>query len=309
MPDESLEPVKNITPVEKIKKVTAKQIVVGAVGLLVLVGGLGLAVILVRQRQIFREKAYTLINYPNDTCNLVRVGITEQTPCTRLNINGPGQNNITNYTVIYTITNITAQSHTVTYYKNSNFCTEPYGVMSGENLGCWAALEGETVSVTLQPEEVTTIPISRSSPSGQSCGSIQTDLRIDAVDGNPDCKSNYTPGAPIAASVCQTGNVCVEVSGQCLNIKAFDTSWNPLSASQLLTLKVGDAIRFTVAGQATAGTFDKARFTINGTLRPEVTQTRPGSDPTEFYDEYTIPPGVTSFTITAEVHHSTLGWF
>jgi len=69
---------------------------------------------------------------------------------------------------------------------------------------------------------------------------------------------------------------------------------------------VGDTVRFTVAGQASSGSFDKARFKINGVQRPEVTGKRPATE--EYYDEYTIPAGITTFTINAQIHHATLGW-
>ncbi|MGB6838774.1 MAG: hypothetical protein WBD86_02415 [Microgenomates group bacterium] len=95
------------------------------------------------------------------------------------------------------------------------------------------------------------------------------------------------------------------ITASCLDIKAFDTEWNRIT--NLSTLKAGDVVRFTVSGSASSGSFDKARFIINSATRPEVTVKRPGTE--EFYDEYTIPEDVTSFTINAQVHHSTLGWF
>jgi len=99
------------------------------------------------------------------------------------------------------------------------------------------------------------------------------------------------------------------ISAQCLNIQAFDTDWNKLSSADLSNLKPGDTVRFTVAGTTTSGTIDKARFTINGVQRLEVTQKRPGTQ--EFYDEYTLPEGITSFSINAQLHHSdpSIGWF
>jgi len=103
--------------------------------------------------------------------------------------------------------------------------------------------------------------------------------------------STGTPGGPTA---------------QCLNIKAFDVNWALLTSEQLKALKAGDKVRFTVGGTASSGSFDKAKFKINGVDRPEVAAKRPDSN--EFYDEYTIPEGVTTFTINAQIHHTTLGW-
>ncbi len=96
------------------------------------------------------------------------------------------------------------------------------------------------------------------------------------------------------------------ITAQCLNVKAFNANFVQLTPTQLTQLKAGDKVRFTVGGQATGGSFQKARFTVNGTLRPEVTGKRPGTE--EFFDEFTIPAGVTSFSISAQIFHSSLGW-
>ena len=96
------------------------------------------------------------------------------------------------------------------------------------------------------------------------------------------------------------------IGAACHNVTAYDSEWNLLSGFDLSSLNAGDVVRFVVGGDTDSGFFDKARFTINGTLRPEVTSKRPGTE--EFYDEYIIPAGVTSFTVDAQIHHSSLGW-
>lgn len=101
--------------------------------------------------------------------------------------------------------------------------------------------------------------------------------------------------------------VSQQITGQCLNIQAYDTEWNVLTVNDLVLLSPGDTVRFTVAGSTTGGNFDKARFTINGQARAEVTQKRPGTE--QFYDEYTIPEGATGLAVSAQVHHSSLNWF
>ena len=97
-----------------------------------------------------------------------------------------------------------------------------------------------------------------------------------------------------------------ELSAQCLNVKAYDTNWTELKSEDLAKLKAGDKVRFTVAGQASSGNFDKARFKINGVQRPEVTGKKPATE--EYFDEYTIPEGITTFSISAQIHHTTLDW-
>jgi len=90
-------------------------------------------------------------------------------------------------------------------------------------------------------------------------------------------------------------------------VKAYNTSWVQLTQEQLNNLSAGDKVRFTVSGSTTEGTFDKARFTINGSQKDPVSTKKPGTE--EFYYEYEIPSGETSFTVDAEIHHSSLGWF
>ncbi|OGM18374.1 hypothetical protein A2686_04435 [Candidatus Woesebacteria bacterium RIFCSPHIGHO2_01_FULL_38_10] len=97
-----------------------------------------------------------------------------------------------------------------------------------------------------------------------------------------------------------------EIGAGCHNVKAFDNNWNELTSSQLSQLKTGDSIRFTIGGTTDQGAFDKARFKINGVVRPEVSNKKPASD--EFYDEFIIPEGTESFTVEAQINHSQLGW-
>ena len=96
-------------------------------------------------------------------------------------------------------------------------------------------------------------------------------------------------------------------TAQCLDVKAYNTSWTQLTVAQLSQLRAGDRVRFTVAGTSVGGgSIDRARFRINGVTRPEVTQKKPGTE--EYYDEYIIPSGTTTFSIHAQIHHTTLGW-
>ncbi len=96
-------------------------------------------------------------------------------------------------------------------------------------------------------------------------------------------------------------------SGQCLTVRIYDTSWNELNTAARTALKPGDIIRVTVAGSASQGAIDQARFTFNNSLRLPVTQKKPNTQ--EFYDEITIPAGTTSIRIEGEIHHPDLGWF
>lgn len=178
-------------------------------------------------------------------------------------------------------------------------------------------------------------PPASSPPGGGLCGSsCSSDSQC--TDGsicfqnkciNPECKRN--PGAcdltrctavvaceqtdcRIAGSVCESQGTCNQSTGvcdcgvaataQCVEIKAYDANWVLLTAQDLTLLKPGDVVRFTVAGTATSGAFDQARFTVNGTQRTPVTTKKPGST-TEFFDAYTVLAGDTGLTVSAQVHH------
>ena len=92
----------------------------------------------------------------------------------------------------------------------------------------------------------------------------------------------------------------------CSGLKAYDSGWTELSSAQLSGLKAGNNINFCVAGTASSGSFDMGRFTINGVVQAQTTTKRPSSN--DFCQAYTIPAGVTTFNITAQIHHVTLGW-
>lgn len=101
---------------------------------------------------------------------------------------------------------------------------------------------------------------------------------------------------------CSGREECKILEALCRRIEAYDAEWNQLSNTQLAKLEPGNIVRFAAKGRTDDGKFDKARFTINGTLMPEVTTIKPESGDL-FYYEYTIPEGVKNFEIIAEVHH------
>ncbi len=93
----------------------------------------------------------------------------------------------------------------------------------------------------------------------------------------------------------------------CAVINTYSEDWTLLSTTDRASLTAGTAINFCVAGAAPSGTFDMARFTINGNLQPDTTALRPES--TDICQSFTIPENTETFTVSAQIHHSTLGWF
>jgi len=99
----------------------------------------------------------------------------------------------------------------------------------------------------------------------------------------------------------------VAVAPYCAAITTYDSEWVLISASSRGSITAGSVVNFCVSGATPGGTFDKARFTINGILQAETTTVRPNS--TDFCKTYTIPSGTATFNVSAQIHHATLGWF
>ncbi len=97
---------------------------------------------------------------------------------------------------------------------------------------------------------------------------------------------------------------------ECSDVIAYDTNWNLLSHNDLTKVKTGDKTRFSVHGinsVPATGTFEAAKFVINGVSSPEITDKRPGTE--QFYYEYIVPADVNDFEIAAQIKHSERGWF
>ena len=108
------------------------------------------------------------------------------------------------------------------------------------------------------------------------------------------CGTNTPPPTPAPTAFCQ-------------NVKAYSgANFVLLTPESISMIQEGDPLHFCVTGSATGGSFDKAKFTINEVVQPETTLIRPGS--TDFCQSYTVPAGVTTFNVTAQIHHITLGW-
>lgn len=97
-----------------------------------------------------------------------------------------------------------------------------------------------------------------------------------------------------------------QISAVCNEVKIYDIDWNLLTSSELSDLNTGDVIKFAVSGTTNDGSFDKARFSINGAGPLETSTKRTGTE--EYYIEYTIPSGVVDFGVSVQVHHSSLDW-
>jgi hypothetical protein len=320
------------------KKPVGKKMIATILGILVLVGGIGAGVILVQNQQDIREKADTDVCIYNSDCDVGKIcqnNACVDGPSECLTVGAYGCNSTTNCCSGLECTNrkcvdedeeepiptTCTSSSKVTRTGNDaggNNATE-FKVTQAQLVACHAACPSAYLVVyRYECDRVTNLSggcndngvlvKSHAQPGNEwsirniTCGSVQMDVGcfdLSRAYGSLSFAS-YSDNQP-----CDPEPSVPGISCSCLNIKAFDDEWNEIT--NLSSLVVGDVVRFTVAGTATSGSIDKARFTINESLGAEITAKRPGTD--EFFVEYTIPEGVSSFTINAEIHHATVGWF
>ena len=332
-----------VTPVGKPKKFGGKKVIATILGLLVLVGGLGAGTILVRQQQDIREKAATLkackvcsasgacVNQtppcspdlnkcelssdcpkptatpkpPTPTSGPKLCGYCSGETCVKC---GPNDNSVGDCasnsdckappppptsTPQPTTPPGPAPNSCTIIKRDSNAGTFPgYCDRSAPNTpSCTDKNEGSSCTITAQCGGGTGTCVIINGGLGAN-----TECQCQKGAAPPPTKTPTPPPPPPGGGP----------TAQCLNVKAYDTNWTELKSEDLAKLKSGDKVRFTVGGTTTGGSFDKARFKINGVQRPEVTGKRPTTE--EYFDEYTIPEAITTFTINAQIHHTTLGW-
>lgn len=319
IPDEtedtgSAAPNADIPPIissdEKPKKKFGGKTIATILGILILVGGVGTGVILVKQQQDIREKAMveegTSIGVTGTPIAVGVAGIGTPKP-TAVGVAGVGEATKTPY--------CSALNYKDCYYgctpdvnggtckpkpaTPATTCPADKKLVNGVCKGC------EDVGGKCYGETTDTLPEGGCTPLADyhfTCSSGRVCLKCVGTSGS----TGSTGSTSTTTTTTTPTNPPSTASVSCLNVKAYDTSWNPLTASNLSILKTGDKVRFTVTGTATSGTFDKAKFTINSVAQPETTSKKPSSG--EFYTEYTIPSGITSFTISAQIHHTTKGW-
>ena len=329
------------TPPPK-KKFGGRKFVATILGLLVLVGGLGAGIILVQQQQDIRERAASscyqdCINDGN-TPSECRAACPITTPTPTLTPTATRAPTPPTPTTTPTQTPSPPASSCIanakcigpgesccsgkSYFDSSCFLTEtrcgtkPGGTPTPTPT---PTSGGVNICALSQRDPTSQGYCDRSAPNTQNCtdkkegsscnivaqcgGGTGTCVVINQGGANSECQCQKGVSAPAPTLTPPPGGGVV---AQCLNIRAFDTNWTELTTAQLPQLKAGDKVRFAVGGTASGGSFDKAKFKINGVERAEVTGKRPDSQ--EFFDEYTIPAGVTTFTINAQIHHASLGW-
>ena len=202
--------------------------------------------------------------------------------------------------------------NTQTWDPSQNRCVDATSACPQNN--CYTTFDHATGGACVNDEYCYTEVQDRicSKPAGKTCNECGWNGASSAEDtispAGPKCIIDFIENRLCEPKDCSGGGTPPPSgpTAQCQNVKAYSTTWSPLSAVQLSGLKATDQVNFCVAGVTTQGTFDKARFTINGALQAETTTKRPSSN--DFCQLYTIPAATTSFSVTAQIHHATLGW-
>lgn len=290
------------------KKFAGGKVIATILGLFLLVGGLGAGIVLVDQNQNIEEKAGSCSpgcgpGYQCDGGGL----------CIPRNGNGPA---IAPGTNPYTWNDwqddqqaptggsgAANQGSGICSCMNSNGVNAGYGSCSGSSCDCgsnqvknnFCNTSGGVPAGATQADINERCLFLSGQSAGSTCGTRGTACSAEFAS---DCSNwNQPEGTPPSTN---------SITAQCQNVKAYDEAWTLLTGIQLSQLGVGDSVNFCVTGSATGGSFNKARFTINGALQAETTTVRPSS--TDFCQSYVIPAAVTSFNVSAQINHVTLGW-
>lgn len=292
----------NITPITDNPQPPKKKkgkILLTILGIFLLIGAVGAGVILVGQKQLFQQKASTVDCgvRPDGTpwecnldieaccpsgCKLISEGGCGETSTTkRCSANSEYDRNFPEFSC-------------VNQYEGYTYCSPISGTDQGYIRVCEAKYNNGQGPDSPQQSDGTYF-----------CSNRITSTACDNVHATPTPRPPDETPTPTPI-ITPTPTPTPGLNAACTSVKAYDATWNLLTSTQLSALTAGDVIGFTVSGTP-ADQIDKAKFTINGVVGSEITTKKPGTN--EYYTEYTIPAGVTSFTVTAQIHHLTLGWF
>lgn len=313
-----------VTPSSPKKKFGGGKIIATILGFLVLAGGIAGGVILTQQNQDVRERAggggcqESGCGSSGLTCNEStgkcmcgsRIGCPDGQTCKSNQCKGDSPDDCTATNPDRcggSCTNVKSDDNNCgncgTKCATGQSCKDGRCLISnppGAPIGC----SGITTSC---PEGWTQVsePASGSqaycNAQGQQCKNYRVECKING--GTTHC---FLREEAQCGGTCGGQETPPPPTAQCQNVKAYSTTWAPLTATQLSQLKATNQVNFCVAGTTTQGTFDKGKFTINGVAQAETTTQRPGS--TDFCQLYTIPAGTNTFNISAQIHHPTLGW-
>jgi hypothetical protein len=317
----------NIPPVVTVSKEGGKSksgnkmvIIAAIIGTLILVGGVVVGVVLIRRQQDIRREAEGSFNQcegpwgpiPCGSCSINEVNAdgTMAFEC-QLNCGGSASDcpggSAGNYFIRHrwekcnNAGSEACTSDSFDYLESGDLGGAGPWWIAGQSTvngsGTYPIIDCGRVQVDVQMEDTGTSVAGGVYDTGVDCG---------VATPTPTATPVSTPTSTPAATPTPTPPPIPE----CREIKAYDVNWNLLDSEQLSNVNAGDKVRFAVLGAASSGFFDKAKFSVNGVISPEVDDVKPGSD--EFYYEYIIKETdiERTMTVSAWVHHSALNkWY
>jgi hypothetical protein len=295
----------NITPTTPHKKFGTGKIVATILGILVLVGGIGGGVYLTGQQQDIRERA-------QETCALNVQGVVvcntrPEIPADGFEQCDPG----TGVCNVYSCGSVDGNCLLGEYRLaggSIDRCEDNPGtnwtcIGEGGDKVCQCCPPG--TSLTYGGNTWATVTWGEDGPTG-GCASIGA-ARTGAQRNMNGCgKNDDICTFEEQCTTLSCGGTTVENTASCQDIKTFKEDWTALATADLSKLKAGDKVNLCVRGETNSGTFNKAKFNINGVEQTETTTKKPNTQ--QFCQLYTIPADTTTFTVTAQVNHETLGW-
>ena len=286
------------------KKFAGGKVIATILGLFLLIGGIGAGVLLVKQNQNINEKAWTQQTCESQDAILCplpdyqatyeagranNVGILEECYCKY--IGGGGGSGNTDNPTSGTCPNGNPFNNECVIIYCPNGDTNNDGACEVPDVGAWYGSKHTCGTKTFGTNE---------------CG------QVDPVDDNGvycelpgwdyDIKLSNCSG-PLPPTTPPTDN---SGTASCSDVKAYTESWVLIPQINLPSLNVGDKINLCVTGTSTGGSFDMARFKVNGVTLPDTTTIRPGSN--DYCYLYTIPTVTSTFNIIGQIHHTSLGW-
>ena len=141
-------------------------------------------------------------------------------------------------------------------------------------------------------------------PSGEGCSDIEVATKVSSASFEFNCGTEQIDhSGNVGFTTIRHDQPC-ESSISCINAIVLYSEQGTM-ITDLSTLKAGQKVFITIPiayGANNTLNFTKARFTVNGVLRPEVTHHKKFQVADVFYDEYTVTSGTTN--ILAEVYYA-----
>lgn len=178
-------------------------------------------------QQPFVTKKKAEVSPATTVCGKIKVSVTQSQECNLLYTKGNSScplngksNPYSSYSTTFTISSIDGNEHIITWHTLDEYCDTVCGTWYPE-AGVYSCTTDHPIVKTSDSDgdQVTAnspliITVSRTSPSGQACGTFQQDIFIDSVDTNDKCTYDTETGNihEEGWGFCQTGLPCEAIT-------------------------------------------------------------------------------------------------